>query len=90
MKKKGFSIEERNRMVNMFYGKCILEIVQDWRKENPFISIILSLKELGIISDREKGPYLESIQYTHCNYKNVMCRNIPSQQLIRNMLSRES
>lgn len=86
MRKKGVVIEKIDHIIQLFYGDYVTEIVKNWRDSEAFIKLILVLKKYGIMFEKDKTQYVESVQLTHCNFKKSMIDNLPSQRLIGDIL----
>ena len=80
--------EDRDSIIEAFYGDNILEIVCAWRTETPFLSLCQYLKKKGyfrmrIDDDQKKQSHISE---TYRNLKREMLNNIPDQIMTRSLV----
>lgn len=78
--------EYRDRIIGLFYGDFILEVVKAWRGDNSFVNLCLLLKKYRMIPSGKKNIITEELQLIHQLFKENMLKNIPDQRKIGNFL----
>lgn len=86
MHKQGKKIEERNTIIELFYGKFVMDLVHDWRNEDTFISLIKLYRDYKLVSIKKGYEYIEPIQLVHKKLKEKMVKELPSQKHIQSVV----
>ena len=71
--------EERNRIIRLFYGEFVANVVAAWRSKNSFVQLLLLLKEQRLVGPKRMKKYTEDVQSLHKRFKECMVRNTPNQ-----------
>ena len=79
-------VEYRDRLIDLFYGSFILDIVIAWRKDNCFAELCLVLKKYNFLRKAGNDDVIENIQLIHRRFKECMLKNVPDQMRIEDIL----
>ena len=76
------SVVERNRIIRLFYGDFISDVVAAWRNENAFVHLCMLLKDQRLINQKQIKSNVGELQLLHKKFKECMVRNTPDQMRI--------
>ena len=76
------SVVERNRIIRLFYGDFISDVVAAWRNENAFVNLCMLLRDQILINQKQKKSNVGELQLLHKKFKECMVRNTPDQMRI--------
>jgi YcaO-like protein with predicted kinase domain len=79
-------VEYRDRLIDLFYGSFILDIVIAWRKDNCFAELCLVLKKYNFLRKAGNDDIVKNIQLIHRRFKECMLKNVPDQMRIEDIL----
>ena len=79
-------VEYRDRLIDLFYGSFILDIVIAWRKDNCFAELCLVLTKYNFLRKAGNDDIVKNIQLIHRRFKECMLKNVPDQMRIEDIL----
>lgn len=80
------SVEDRDRIIRLFYGEFISDVIAAWRNEHSFVHLCLLLKSKRLIVPKRSKNKTEELQLIHKRFKECMVRNLPNQIKIGNII----
>lgn len=73
------SVADRDRIIRLFYGEFISDVVAAWRNEHSFVHLCMLLKDRRLIAPKRSRHNTEELQLLHKHFKECMVQNTPDQ-----------
>ena len=80
------SVADRDRVIKLFYGEFILNVVVAWRDEHSFVRLCMLLKNQNLLAPKRTRNNTEKLQLLHKHFKELMVRNTPDQMRIKTIV----